>query len=74
MTVQEIKQRHEERVWADIEALVRMLSPTLEKNSERRRDEEIRKAKEQRRKRIHNRRKHTINVALHNAGIPLRIL
>lgn len=74
MTVQEIKQKHEERVWADVEALARTLAPTFEKNAERRREEEIRKAKEQRRKRIRNRRKNTINAALHNAGIPLRIL
>lgn len=74
MTVQEIKQRYEEKVWADVEALARMLAPTLEKNAERRLEEEVRKAKEERRKRVRNRRKRNINVALRNAGIPLRIL
>ena len=57
MTVQEIKTRNAEREWADIEALVRAISPTLEKNAKNRRDEEVRKAREARRKRIRNRRK-----------------
>lgn len=43
MTVQEIKARNTEREWADIEALVRAISPTLEKNAKHRRDEEVRK-------------------------------
>lgn len=73
-TVQEIKTRNTEREWADIEALVRAISPTLEKNAKKRRDEEVRKAREARRKRIRNRRKSNINAALHNAGIPLRLV
>ena len=59
---------------AGIEALVRAISPTLEKNAKNRRDEEVRKAREARRKRIRNRRKANINAALHNAGIPLRLV
>ena len=66
-TVQEIKTRNTEREWADIEALVRAISPTLEKNAKKRRDEEVRKAREAR-------RKANINAALHNAGIPLRLV
>ena len=80
-TVQEIKNRNTEREWADIEALVRAISPTLEKNAERRRDEEVRKAREARRKAREARRKArearrkaNINAALHNAGIPLRLV
>lgn len=73
-TVQEIKTRNTEREWADIEALVRAISPTLEKNAKNRRDEEVRKAREARRKRIRNRRKANINAALYNAGIPLRLV
>ena len=72
--VMKIKARNTEREWADIEALVRAISPTLEKNAKNRRDEEVLKAREARRKRIRNRRKANINAALHNAGIPLRLV
>ena len=74
MTVQEIKKRYEEKAWADVEALARTLAPTLESNAKRRREEEARKVREERRKRVRNRRKRNVNVALRNAGIPLRIL
>lgn len=73
-TVQEIKARAEARKWADIEGIMRVMQPTLEKNAKNRRDEEVRKAREARRKRIRNRRKANINAALHNAGIPLRLV
>ena len=41
--VQEIKARHDEREWADIEAILRAIQPALKKNVERRREAEARK-------------------------------
>lgn len=72
--VQEIKARNIERMWADVEGLMNALSPAMEKNAKRRREVEIRKAREARRKRIRDRRKARVNAALHNAGVPLRVV
>ena len=51
--VQEIKARHDEREWADMEAILRAIQPALKKNIERRREEERRKAQEAKRKERH---------------------
>lgn len=68
--VQKIKARHEEKVWADIEGIMRVMQPILEDNAKARWEEEVRKVKAQK-KAI---RKNKVNVALQRAGIPLRVL
>lgn len=72
--VQQIKRKYDEAVQAEMDALLDALRPTMEMNVRRRKEEEARKAREARRKRVRNRRKANINTALHNAGIPLRVL
>ncbi len=72
--VQQIKRKYDEAVQAEMDALLDALRPTMEMNVRRRKEEEARKAREARRKRVRNRRKANINAALHNAGIPLRVL
>lgn len=73
--VQEIKARNDEREWADIEAILRAIQPTLKKNVERRREEEARKAQEaQRQQVVENARTALLNMALYKAGIPFQVL
>jgi hypothetical protein len=72
--VQEIKRKYDEAVQAEMDELLEVLRPAMELNVQRRREEETCKAREARRKRVRNRRKANINAALHNAGIPLRVL
>lgn len=43
--VQKIKARHEEKVWADIEGIMRVMQPILEDNAKARWEEEVRKVK-----------------------------
>lgn len=65
--VQSIKAKHEAAEWADIEGIMRVMMPTLEKNAKARWEAEVKasKAKE---------RASKVNVALRRAGIPLRVL
>ena len=73
--VQEIKARHEEREWADIEGIMRVMQPILEANAKARREVEARKAQEaQRRQVMENARTALLNMALYKAGIPFQVL
>lgn len=72
--VQKIKARHEEKVWADIEGIMRVMQPILEDNAKARWEEEVRKAKAQKKAIRAKDRKNKVNVALQRAGIPLRVL
>ena len=73
--VQEIKARHEEREWADIEGIMRVMQPILEANAKARREVEARKAQEaQRRQAMENARTALLNMALYKAGIPFQVL
>lgn len=72
--VQEIKARAEERMWADIEGIMRVMQPTLEKNAQARWEAEV-KATKAREKAVRAKtRKGKVNLALRRAGIPLRVL
>lgn len=72
--VQKIKARHEEKVWADIEGIMRVMMPTLEKNAQARWEAEV-KATKSREKAVRAKtRKGKVNLALRRAGIPLRVL
>ena len=66
-TVQEIKARAEARKWADIEGIMRVMMPTLEKNAKARWEAEVKASKAKA-------RASKVNVALRRAGIPLRVL
>lgn len=73
--VQEIKARYDEREWADIEGIMRVMQPILEANVKARREAEARKAKEaQRQQAIENARTALLNMALYKAGIPFQVL
>lgn len=73
--VQEIKARHEEREWADIEGIMRVMQPILEDNAKARREVEARKAQEaQRQQAMENARTALLNMALYKAGIPFQVL
>lgn len=65
--VQKIKARHEEKVWADIEGIMRVMMPTLEKNAKARWEAEVKASKAKA-------RVSKVNMALQRAGIPLRVL
>ena len=72
--VQKIKARHEEKVWADIEGIMRVMQPILEDNAKARWEEEVRKVKAQKKAIRVKGRKNKVNVALQRAGNPLRVL
>lgn len=73
--VQEIKARYDEREWADIEGILRVMQPILEDNAKARREAEAQKAKEaQRQQTIENARTALLNMALYKAGIPFQVL
>ena len=73
--VQEIKARHAEREWADIEGILRVMQPILEANAKARREAEARKAEEaQRQQAIENARTALLNMALYKVGIPFQVL
>lgn len=78
MTVQEIKKSYEarkaEQVNREMDELLEALRPAMQRNVERRREEEKKKRRAERRKRIRNDRKRRVNRALSEAGIPLRVL
>ena len=65
-TVQEIKARAEARKWADIEGIMRVMMPTLEKNAKARWEAEVKASKAKA-------RASKVNVALRRAGIPMRV-
>lgn len=72
--VMKIKARAEARKWADIESIMRMMQPTLEKNAKARWEAEV-KATKSREKAVRAKtRKGKVNLALRRAGIPLRVL
>nr|DAE43236.1 MAG TPA: hypothetical protein [Caudoviricetes sp.] len=72
--VQKIKTQHEEKVWADIEGIMRAVQPILDANAKARWEEEVRKAKAQKKAVRVKGRKAKVNLALSRAGIPLRVL
>ena len=57
-----------------MDELLEALRPAMQRNMERRREEEKRKRRAERRKRISNNRKRRVNRFLSEAGIPLRVL
>lgn len=72
--VQAIKTKHEAAEWADIEGIMRVMMPTLEKNAKARWEAEV-KATKSREKAVRAKtRKGEVNLALRRAGIPLRVL
>ena len=72
--VMKIKARAEARKWADIEGIMRVMQPTLEKNAKARWEAEV-KATKSREKAVRAKtRKGKANLALRRAGIPLRVL
>ena len=56
--VQEIKARHDEREWADIEGIMRVMQPILEANAKTRREAEARKAQEAQRQQAARKERH----------------
>ena len=73
-TVQEIKARAEARKWADIEGIMRVMQPTLEKNAKARWEAEVKATKSREQAVRAKTRKGKVNLALRRAGIPLRVL
>lgn len=72
--VMKIKARAEARKWADIEGIMRVMQPTLEKNAKARWEAEV-KATKSREKAVRAKtRKGKVNLALRRAGISLRVL
>ena len=78
MTVQEIKKNYEakqaEQVNREMDELLEVLRPAMERNVKRKREEIRRKNRAERRKRVANKRKRRVNRFLSEAGIPLRVL
>lgn len=78
MTVQEIKQNYEakqaEQVNREMDELLEVLRPAMERNVKRKREEIKRKNRAERRKRVASKRKRRVNRLLSEAGIPLRVL
>lgn len=72
--VMKIKARAEARKWADIEGIMRVMQPTLEKNAKARWEAEVKAAKGREKAVRAKTRKGKVNLALHRAGIPLRVL
>ncbi len=74
-TVQRIKARHNEAAQAEMDALLDALRPAMERNVQRRRDVEARKAETALRKRVEEEsRKALLNMALYRAGIPFQVM
>lgn len=78
MTVQEIKKNYEakqaEQVNREMDELLEVLRPAMERNVKRKREEIKRKNRAERRKRVASKRKRRMNRILSEAGIPLRVL
>ena len=78
MTVQEIKKNYEanqaEQVNREMDELLEVLRPAMERNVKRKREEIRRKNRAERRKRVASKRKRRVNRILSEAGIPLRVL
>lgn len=78
MTVQEIKKNYEakqaEQVNREMDELLEVLRPAMERNVKRKREEIKRKNRAERRKRVAASRKRRVNRILSEAGIPLRVL
>lgn len=72
--VMKIKARAEARKWADIEGIMRVMQPTLEKNAKARWEAEVKAAKGREKAVRAKTRKGKVNLALRRAGIPLRVL
>ena len=74
-TVQRIKARHNEAAQAEMDALLDALRPAMERNVQRRRDVEARKAETALRKWVEEEsRKALLNMALYRAGIPFQVM
>lgn len=74
-TVQRIKARHNEAAQAEMDALLDALRPAMERNVQRRRELEARKAETALRKRVEEEsRKALLNMALYRAGIPFQVM
>lgn len=78
MTAQEIKKNYEareaEQVNREMDELLEVLRPAMERNVKRKREEIKRKNRAERRKRVAASRKCRVNRFLSEAGIPLRVL
>ena len=78
MTAQEIKKNYEEakqaQVNREMDELLEVLRPAMERNVKRKREEIKRKNRAERRKRVASKRKRRVNRILSEAGIPLRVL
>ena len=78
MTAQEIKKHYEareaEQVNREMDELLEVLRPAMERNVKRKREEIKRKNRAERRKRVAASRKRRVNRFLSEAGIPLRVL
>lgn len=73
--VQRIKARHNEAAQAEMDALLDVLRPAMERNVQRRREAEARKAEAALRKRAEEEsRKALLNMALYRAGIPFQVM
>lgn len=73
--VQRIKARHNEAAQAEMDALLDALRPAMERNVQRRREVEARKAETALRKRVEEEsRKALLNMALYRAGIPFQVM
>ena len=72
--VMKIKARAEARKWADIEGIMRVMQPTLEKNAKARWEAEVKAIKSHEKAVRAKTRKGKVNLALRRAGIPLRVL
>lgn len=73
--VQKIKARHNEAAQAEMDALLDVLRPAMERNVQRRREEESRKAEAALRKRAEDTaRTALLNLALYRAGIPFQVM
>lgn len=73
--VQRIKARYSEAAQADMDALLDALRPAMERNVQRRREVEARKAETALRKRVEEEsRKALLNMALYRAGIPFQVM
>lgn len=74
-TVQRIKARHNEAAQAEMDALLDALRPAMERNVQRRREVEARKAETALRKRVEEEsRKALLNMVLYRAGIPFQVM
>ena len=73
--VQRIKARHNEAAQAEMDALLDAIRPIMERNVQRRREAEARKAEATMRKQaVENARTALLNMALYRAGIPFQVM